>query len=138
MKSIRSSRHASSWWPFVGLTGWLIWRLAAQWFHGLAAAVPPFVYLSLVPVMSHGGSFRADSMLAPLLMAATLLCRPRGGRDRDELLAGLAIGIAAAVTIKVLLFAPMLVLLVVYGGLEPGNAGKRRAARAAFNTPCRS
>ncbi len=109
-----------------GLTGWLIWRLASHWFRGLAAAAPPFVYLSLVPVMTHGGSFRSDSMLAPLLMAATLLLSSSRRSDKDELLAGLAIGIAAAVTIKVLLFAPMLALLVVYGGLEPGNAGKRR------------
>jgi hypothetical protein len=111
----------------LGLTAWFIWLLGRRWLDGFAAAVPPFVYLSLVPVTVHGGSFRADSMLAPLLMGAmVLLARERRSR-RDEVLAGALIGLGGAVTVKILLFAPMVLLFLVTGpaprhtgaGLEP-------------------
>ena len=110
----------------LGLTGFLTWRIAARWFTGLAAAIPPFVYLSTVPVLSHGGSFRADSMLAPLLMSAVALLTVRDRSRRDEMLAGAALGFAAAITVKVLLFAPLIIVLLAASS-EPGPA-KFRAA----------
>ncbi len=103
----------------LGLTAALIWRLGSRWFGGLAAAVPPFVYLAAVPVTMHGGSFRADSMLAPLLMCATTLLASSERSKRDEWLAGAAIGVAAAVTVKVLLFAPMFLLLIIATRASP-------------------
>jgi hypothetical protein len=105
----------------LGLTAFMIWRLGSRWFGGLAGAVPPFVYLSAIPVMTHGGSFRADSILAPLLMCATALLASSKQSTRDEWLAGAAIGVAAAVTVKVLLFAPMFLLLIVATRATQGN-----------------
>src|SRR5688572_4385095 len=61
----------------LGLTAVLVWRLGKIWLTGVAAAVPPLVFLAATPVMEHGGSFRADSLLAPLSIAAlVLLFRP--------------------------------------------------------------
>lgn len=120
----------------LGLTAFLVWRIAARWYNGLAAAIPPFVYVSTVPVLSHGGSFRADSMLAPLLMWAAVLLTARDRSRRDEVLAGIALGLAAAITVKVLLFAP-LILALLAAASGPGPARFRTmsdVARSALAT----
>jgi hypothetical protein len=97
----------------LGITAGLVWLLGRRWLDGFAAAVPPIVYLTLVPVTIHGGSFRADSMLAPLLMGALVLLTRRPGDARNEVFAGVLLGLAGAVTVKVVLFAPLIGLLVI-------------------------
>src|SRR5688572_6048897 len=43
----------------LALTAWLVWRLARVWLEGFSALVAPFIYLSTMGVLDHGGSFRA-------------------------------------------------------------------------------
>jgi len=96
------------------LTAYLVWRLARLWLKGLAAVLPPFVYLSLMPVLENGGSFRADSLLAPLSIGALLaLLGPRHGR-RGDWTAGVLLGVAFAATVKVILFGPLFLAAVVF------------------------
>lgn len=96
------------------LTTWLVWRLARQWTDGFPALIAPFVYIASMPVMVHGGSFRSDSMLAPLTMAAlVLLAKPGKHGVRRDCVAGLLLGTAAAVTIKAALFAPLIAALLI-------------------------
>lgn len=95
------------------LTAWLVWRLARHWTNGFPALIAPFVFLASMPVMVHGGSFRSDSLLAPLTMAALVLLARPGGRGRSDIFAGLLLGAAVAVTIKAVLFAPMVAALLV-------------------------
>jgi len=104
----------------LALTTWLVWRLGRIWLHGFAASIPPFVYIASVPVMVHGGSFRADSLLAPLTVAALLfLFLPHHSRARDAA-AGAALGLAFAITIKTALAAPLvLAALAARTGTAP-------------------
>lgn len=96
------------------LTALLVWRLAKHWTDGFPALIAPFVFLASMPVMVHGGSFRSDSLLAPLTMAALVLLAKPGGRGRRrEAVAGLLLGVAVAVTIKAALIAPLVAALLI-------------------------
>src|SRR5690606_28264422 len=54
----------------------LLWRLAMVWTSSRTALLAPLSYLSMLPVVKHGASFRADSLLLPLsLMTLLLLAR---------------------------------------------------------------
>jgi hypothetical protein len=97
----------------LALTAWLIWRLARIWLHGFAALVPVFVYLSFIPVMEHGGSFRFDSILAPLSVAPLVLLLAPGFGPRRDWFAGALLGIGFAVSVKVVLFAPVVLVTVL-------------------------
>jgi hypothetical protein len=98
----------------LACTAWLVYRFGRHWLQGFPALVPPFVYLTSIPVVIHGGSFRSDSMLAPLLMAALVVfADPRNGWRRD-LATGTLIGTAFAVTVKVALFAPLFAGLLLF------------------------
>jgi hypothetical protein len=117
----------------LAATAWLIWRLARVWLDGFAALVPPFVYLSMTPVLVHGGSFRFDSLLAPLSVAALVLLVAHGFGPRRDWLAGGLLGIGAAVSVKVVLFAPLVLLLVLFrqeSGANGRLVGWRNAAQA--------
>ena len=68
----------------LGATAFMVWRLGRRWLEGFPSIIPPLVYLSTLPVLQHGGSFRSDSLLAPLAIAALLLIvGPRRARWRD-------------------------------------------------------
>ena len=107
----------------LGVTAWLVWLLGRRWLDGFPAALPPLVYLGFVPVSIHGGSFRADSLLAPLLVAALVLLAAPRRSSRDVLLAGALLGLAAAVTVKALLFAPIILMFLA---LAPARVEGRR------------
>jgi hypothetical protein len=100
----------------LAVTAWLVWRLAQLWMHGLAAVLPPFVFLTFLPVLEHGGSFRADSLLAPLSVAALLLLLSPERSPRRDWSAGAILGVAFAVTIKVVLFAPLVFVAILCRG----------------------
>jgi hypothetical protein len=100
----------------LALTAWLVWRLARLWLRGLPAALPPFVFLTSMPVLEHGGSFRSDSILAPLSVAALLILLLPGRTSRGDWLAGAILGVAFAVTVKVVLFAPLVFFAILYRG----------------------
>ena len=90
----------------------LLWRLGRHWLNGLPLASSLFVYLSLIPVQMHGGSFRADSILVPLLLAALVLLVTGDRSMRRDIAAGILLGASFAVTIKVVLFAPMVAAVI--------------------------
>jgi hypothetical protein len=98
------------------LTAWLLWRLARLWMRGMVAALPSFVFLTSMPVLEHGGSFRADSILAPLSVAALLVLLSPARTPRGDWLAGALLGVAFAVTVKVVLFAPVVFFAILYVG----------------------
>jgi hypothetical protein len=106
----------------LALTAWLVWRLASLWLRGLAASLPPFVFLTSMPVLEHGGSFRSDSMLAPLSVAALLVLLSPRREARADWLAGALLGVAFAVTVKVVLFAPLVVVAILGGGSLRGSS----------------
>jgi len=111
-------------WVMLGLlvlTCWLIFQLSRRWLTGVAAVLPCFIYLSAMPVVLHGGSFRYDSMLAPLSMAALLLLvQPSRPAWRDYA-AGVLTGVAFAITVKVVLFAPLYLATIAFR--EEGASG---------------
>lgn len=110
----------------LGLTTYLVWRLGRTWLQGWPAVVPPLVYVSAVPVMMHGGSFRADSMLAPLtVLALVALFRP-DRRSGHEILAGCALGLAGAITVKTALAAPLMLSAIVFHKVAASGSGRSR------------
>lgn len=117
----------------LAVTTWLVWVLGRQWLNGFASWVPPFVYLTALPVLQHGGSFRVDSLLAPLLVAALLCCTRSQPHRRRDWLAGMLIGVALVFTLKTLLFLPMVVVALVLKERpdEMRSAGYLRAASVA-------
>jgi hypothetical protein len=91
--------------------------LARRWASLSASILAALAFLAVSHVLRHSASFRADSLLLPLLLATLLLVtRPRPSRVSD-VLAGVCFGAALAVTIKAVLFAPTLVMLAF---LDPG------------------
>jgi hypothetical protein len=116
----------------LALTAWLVWRLARVWMHGLASVLPPFVFLTTMPVLEHGGSFRADSILAPLTVAALLLLLSPGRRSQGDWLAGAMLGVAFAVTVKVVLFAPLVFFAILYRGRSVTSSPRLDSASAGL------
>jgi len=103
----------------LGLTAWLIWRLARVWTARSSALLPSLLYLSAMPVLLHGGSFRYDSMLAPLSMGALLLLIAPPASSRKDTYAGILLGIAFVLTIKTVLFAPLIATAIAFRNSEP-------------------
>jgi hypothetical protein len=110
----------------LGLTCWMIFQLGRRWLTGLASVIPCFVYLSAIPVVLHGGSFRYDSMLAPLSMAGLLLLASPLRRSWQDYAAGLVLGVAFAISVKVVLFAPLYLATVVFRGAHPTAPATQR------------
>jgi hypothetical protein len=109
----------------LGATAFMVWRLGRRWLEGFPSIIPPLAYLSMLPVLQHGGSFRADSLLAPLVIAAVLLIvGPRRERWRD-VCAGALCGVALTVTLKSTLMLPM--FLAIIASRELGHDGEWRA-----------
>ncbi len=115
----------------LALTAVLLWRLAANWVPGKIAVVAPLCYLSMWPVIKHGASFRYDSLLAPLLVLALLLAARGAHRRREAIAAGVVVGVAVAISIKALLFVPVVALVMLLNGM-PGRAWSVRSAAAAL------
>jgi hypothetical protein len=105
----------------------LLWRLACVWVSKAAALLAPLCYLSTTPVLEHGASFRADSLLAPLCVLSALLLA-RTLTLRAAVWAGVCLGAAFAVSIKAVLFAPVVVAVVALA-TEPD--GRRHIGRNA-------
>jgi len=116
----------------LGVTAWLVWRLARVWLQGFSALVPVFVYLSTMAVLEHGGSFRYDSMLAPLSVATLVLLLAPGFSPRRDVGAGILLGIGFAVSVKVVLFAPVIAVTVLF--CRPSESGALVDWRGAAGT----
>jgi hypothetical protein len=91
-------------------TAVLIATLASRVTSASVAWIAPLCYLSALPVLKHGGSFRADSLLAPLSMAVLLLLWGSASRKR-VLAAGTCFGIAVAISLKAAFLLPVILAL---------------------------
>lgn len=111
----------------LGASALLIQRLATRWVAPAAGWAAALAFLAMWPTMKHGGTFRADSLLLPLeLGALVILTHPGLGLRGRGLGAGALLGAAAAVSIKAILLAPVVVALT-FGA----NGDWRRAVRCA-------
>lgn len=100
-------------WLLLAFSVWLLYRLARIWASAGAAAFAVLAYVGSWPVLKHGASFRADSLLLPLTLGAFWLIVRSTGRERlNDLAAGLCVGTAFALTTKVVLVLPALALVV--------------------------
>jgi hypothetical protein len=103
------------------ITAVLIAQLAARVTSASTAWIAPLCFLAAMPVLKHGGSFREDSLLAPLSMAVLLLMWGSASRKR-VVAAGVCCGLAMAISLKAALILPVVV------ALELAHVG-RQAAR---------
>jgi Dolichyl-phosphate-mannose-protein mannosyltransferase len=115
----------------LGVTILLVWRLAAQWASTEAAALAALAFAVMESTLRHGGSFRADSLLTPLVLASLLLFTRQRGVLRDVIAAGSLFGLAIAVTIKAALAAPLFLALALVGEFSPGLHRNRWLGSAA-------
>jgi hypothetical protein len=111
------------WFLFVVAAG-LLYRLAALLVSPRHAVLAVLAYLAASPVLVHGASFRADSLLLPLTLAGLLALALPGAGTRQRVAAGIAFGVAAAISVKAALLAPTVVLLAV------ATVARRHAATA--------
>src|SRR5688572_22789254 len=95
---------------------WQIVRLSSRWTSAGAALTAALAFLCLLPTQIHGASFRADSMLLPLLLGVLLLLTRPIANSRANVLAGVLCGIGIAVSVKMALFAPLFLACVVLRG----------------------
>lgn len=100
-------------WPLLAVTAFFIWRLASVWISKPIALVAVICYLSTWPVLVHGASFRYDSLIVALITASAWLITRSVEKPRTLYMAALLFGTASALSIKSLLFAPMLAALIV-------------------------
>jgi len=113
-------------------TAVLIWALARRWAATQAAVLAPLCYLATTAVSKHGGSFRTDSMVAPLSLAVLLLMTDRSRGRRALLAAAACFGISVAITLKALLLAPVLVAIAWLDDPQPQEDWAKRSRRAVM------
>src|SRR5690349_22517279 len=92
-----------------------ILRLANRWLSPGAAAASVMAFLCTMPTLRYGASFRADSLMLPVLLGALLMCTRARVARRDDVLAGLLCGIGIAISVKMVLFAPLLAACLLLG-----------------------
>ena len=106
----------------LAISAVLIWALARIYASRTAAWLALLAFLTSWPVLKHGASFRADSILLPLTLASFYFALRRGDRfARDAAIAGACLGLAITVTVKGVLLVPALVLMAALP-----DAGPRR------------
>lgn len=99
---------------FLSGTCVLIYQLARTFFAPAPAAVAVLAYAAAGPTMIHGASFRADPMAACFAMLS-LVTLARGETSfRAAMLAGAAVSVAAMITVKVVLYAPAFLGIVLW------------------------
>jgi hypothetical protein len=103
-----------------------ILRLAARWLSFGAAVVTAIAFLCTMPLLRYGASFRADSLMLPVLLGALLVCTRSPASHRDDVVAGLLCGVGVAISVKMVLFAPLLAVCVLLG--REGEAPVRALA----------
>ena len=91
----------------------LVGKLASRWASPAGSLIAVLCFLSTSYVLRHGASFRSDSLLLPLLLGAlVLVTRPRPSR-RSDVLAGVLFGLSFVVSIKTVLFLPVLAVFAI-------------------------
>lgn len=107
-------------WALLVLSSWLIYRLSRRWVPFLPALTAPVIFLAFKPVAIHAGSFRSDGLLLPMCLGVLcLLAKPSSSR-RDWAWAGALWGVSAAVSIKTIFLAPV-VLFALCAGVRLGR-----------------
>lgn len=113
----------------LALAVWQIVRLASRWTSPVAALTAALAFLCLFPTQVHGASFRADSLLLPLLLGVLLLLTRSECRRTTDVLAGVLCGVGLAVSIKMALFAPLfLACVLLIGDATAPMVSRLRAA----------
>lgn len=110
------------------LTALLVWKLATRWTLPTAAVIAPIAYLSVSYVIVHGGSFRADSLIAPLSMGMLLLLSADALNPRRLIAAGVLFGLALVVSTKTVLILPAAACFLL---MRPDESWPRRLKSAA-------
>lgn len=96
----------------LAISAVFLWALARTYASRTAAWLALLAFLASWPVLKHGASFRADSIVLPLTLAAFYFALRRGARfARDAAIAGACLGLAITVTVKGVLLVPALVLM---------------------------
>jgi hypothetical protein len=111
------------------LSVWQLVRLSSRWSSPGAALTAALAFLCLFATQAHGASFRADSMLLPILLGVLLLLTRPIATRRADILVGLLCGIGVAVSVKLALFAPLFLacMLLAGDGAVPAAARLRAA-----------
>lgn len=84
----------------------LIYTLAHTFFTATASAMAVLAFAAAGPTLIHGSSFRADPISALLMMLSLVILARARMSFWTALLAGACAGLAAMITIKVVLYAP--------------------------------
>lgn len=95
------------------MTALLIWKLALRWTTPSAAAIAPIAYLSFSYVVIHGGSFRADSILAPLSVGILATLSIESVNRKRVIVAGFLFAVALLVSVKALFMLPTIVFFLL-------------------------
>jgi hypothetical protein len=109
MGQIIAARHVM--YVLFAISAVLVARLASRWASTPASMVAMLCFLSAEPVLRHGASFRADSLLLPVVLVMALLLTRHRSSTRTDALVGLCFGVALVISVKAVLFAPMLAVL---------------------------
>ncbi|KRG69960.1 ArnT family glycosyltransferase [Pseudoxanthomonas dokdonensis] len=105
----------------LALTCVSLWYLACRWASRSTSLIAPLAYLSTLPVMLHGASFRSDSMLVLLGCAATGVIS-RGVKPARLVITAVLLGLAGTITIKAAFLIPVLAGIILFEGAEaPGQ-----------------
>ena len=101
-------------WALLALSAWLVYLLARRWTSAAASAFAALAFACSWPVLKHGASFRADSLLLPLTVGAFyFVARPGIRQHRNDVIAGLCFGVAFTLSTKAALMLPTLAMLAI-------------------------
>lgn len=113
----------------------LVWKLASRWLSPGAAATACVCYLAMLPVMKHGGSFRYDSLLAPLLLFTLVALTSKSTSTARSVVAGISLGASAAISVKAALMIPLVLALMTAVEMQRGSLDwLRNVARTGATT----
>lgn len=111
-----------SMWPLLAVSCLLLYRLARRWASPTGAWFAVFAFVASWPVLRHGLSFRADSLLLPLTLAVLLLASNGERRTRlDDVGCGVFVGLAMVLTIKAALLLPTLIAVLYFEAIRRRN-----------------
>lgn len=112
-------------WCLLAASCWLIYRLARVWTSPAASMFAPLCFLVSSPIVRHGASFRYDSLILPLFLLLLWVLAAHSRERRAQFTAGVALGFAAAISIKAVFMVPVIIALVLLDN-RPAAIGSRR------------
>jgi hypothetical protein len=109
----------------------LVFLLAMRVANAAAATVAALATLTFSHLVRHGESFRADPLIAFLFLLGATLLAWRVERVTAAAVAGIAIALAASISVKTAIYAPALACLLFVLVLEGRGEPRRRRIRGA-------